>query len=433
MYKRLRNIMSRSGISFRLRRLFRHPAVSGSIAASLFGQATLIISGPVTARLLGVTGRGELAILTIIAGIGSQIGAAGLPTAVAFTIARQHTSARAVLRVVTRTWVSLCLGAGILSGAAVILLPARPESVAWVAPLVAVLVVSTMTWALIFACLQGEGRFLWLNLLRPVYSTVVAVSLMGVLLSGRGATVTMVLGVLVAVNVATCVAGGFVVRASRLESSLTASVTARSMIKYGLASLAGGTQPLDSLSVDQAVVGVLLSRRQLGLYVVGSAFNNLASVLLSGLGTVALQRIASERDQGARRRAMKKVAVSSILIATFVTVVVELIVPTVLPLAFGAAFVGALPAARILIVAGFFLSIRRMLVVLLQAIGRPGHTGFGEAVGIGTLLMLAVVLIPAFGLIGASSALVGAAVAADVYLIVALRERRAARPSSADG
>ncbi len=395
-------------------------AMWGSVAAGLFGQLTLVVSGPITARLLGVTARGELALLTIVAAFGSQIGAAGLPTAVAYTIAGHHTSARAIMRRVMPTWLALSAVASTLSAAVVLVLPAPQESAAWLAVLVALFVLSMMSFALIVACLQGERRFKHLNLLRPAYSTLAALALLGFLLSGRTATVTQILALLVFASIGACAVGYVVVRSSDVIGSAPSSVSSRTLLRYGLASLPGGTQPLDSLAIDQAAVGLVLSRHELGLYVVASAFNNLASILVSGLGVVALPRIAAEGDRSLRNRSMIRIAIASAGLAAGVTGGVELIVPFVLPLAFGGAFASAVPAARILVLAGFFLALRRILIVFLQALGRPGQTGVGEAVGICTLAFLALVLIPALGLIGASTALAGAAATADVYLVFAL-------------
>ena len=50
-----------------------------------------------------------------------------------------------------------------------------------------------------------------------------------------------------------------------------------------------------------------------------------------------------------------------------------------LPSPFGTAFAGAIAPARILILAGFFMGMRRIFVVFLQSVGRPGRTVVGEA------------------------------------------------------
>ena len=65
---------------------------------------------------------------------------------------------------------------------------------------------------------------------------------------------------------------------------------------------------------------------------------------------------------------------------------------------------------------------RRILVVFLQALGRPGHTGVGEGVALVALLGLALILTPTFGLIGASASLLGAAMLASLYLLWTIKK-----------
>ena len=372
-----------------------------------------------------MTGRGELALLAIVFTLSSQLGAVGLPTAVAYTVALRRIPSHVVILAVARTWVALCISAAIAAAAITIAVAHTTPTMSWIeGALVATWVISAMNWTLALACLQGEGRFRAMNWIRPLASAVAAAGLLGLLLSERRATVPVVLSVIVVANVLACLIAAklaFATPSGGLPAPTFVAVP--QLLRYGLASIAGASAPIDSLSVDQAIVGVMLSRAQLGFYVVGGAFNNLSSILISSLGTVALPRIASQTDARARQLLIKRTAVIAVLIALSATLLAEIIVAWLLPLAFGAAFAPAIPAARILIVAGFFLSTRRILVVFLQAVGSPGHTALGEVTALIVLALFAVVLIPTFGLIGASAALAIAAASSNVYLWLALRSR----------
>ena len=361
----------------------------------------------------------------IILTVSSQIGSAGLPTALAYTIALRRTDARTVLTTIAPTWLSLCAAAG-LAGAAATLVVGRAasSSVGLDAVLVAVWVVSAMTLRLALACLQGEGRFRALNWARPIATTAQAAGVLCLFLVERRAPVSQVLAVIVLSNVVACLLTSKLALATNpRDPHVTPPIRVRQLLRYGLASIVGASSPLDTLSIDQVVVGVLLSRAQLGLYVVGGAFNNLPTLLISSLGTIALPRVAGEPPGKERNRLMKRTAIIAILVAAGTTVFAEIIVAWLLPLAFGASFAPAIPASRVLIVAGFFLSIRRILVVFLQAVGRPGHTAVGEATALGVLAVAAVLLVPPLGIVGAGCALVLAGVASDGYLVLVLRGR----------
>ena len=396
----------------------------GSLAASVFSQGMLLLSGPATARLLGVTGRGEYALLIIIATFGGFFGGAGLPTAITYTLASQHVSARAILRVVASTWLRLCLAAGLLSALAVLVIAHRDTFSAqcFDAVLVALCVIAGMTAQLILACIQGEHRFRALNLLRSVFVTLSAVSLVTLWLVVRHAGVEVALGVNAAAYFAVCLVGGGFIAVTSHAPSGDVNVSTRFLMRYGLASLAGGNAPLETLQIDQAVVGLVLSRYALGLYAVGSAFDNLPGILVSGVGMIALPRMASAHDRGSRIAVMKRSLLLAALLAGVATVFAEAIVGWLLPVAFGEAFAPAVVPARVLILAGFFMGMRRIFVAFLQGGGRPGQTGVGEILALATLLLLAALLVPALGLVGASLALLGAALASNIYLLWALRD-----------
>lgn len=396
----------------------------GALAASMFAQGMLLLSGPASARLLGVAGRGEYALLIIIVTFGTFFGGAGIPTAVSYSLASQRVPARYVLRVVAPTWIRLCLGAGALSALAVFLIVRGSTSAPrWLeALLVAVCVVSAMTGQLILACVQGGHHFRALNILRPFVITLTALSLIVVWLLVRHVGVAVPLGIVTAANAAGCIAGGIFLAVEPGVSNEGTAVSMRGLVRYGLASLAGGNAPLETLQIDQAVVGLLLSRYDLGLYAVGSAFDNLPGILVSGVGMIALPRLASAKSNSGRDTIMKRALLLSVLLAGAATVFTEIIVGWLLPAAFGNAFAGAVLPARVLILAGFFMGMRRILVVFLQGIGRPGRTGVGETVALVALVALAAFLVPLLGLVGASLSLLGAAISANTYLLWALRD-----------
>ena len=66
----------------------RRRKVLMSIAVGIIGQLILLISGILSARMLGVEGRGHLAILVLFAMVISQIGTFGLTKSVTFYISK---------------------------------------------------------------------------------------------------------------------------------------------------------------------------------------------------------------------------------------------------------------------------------------------------------------------------------------------------------
>lgn len=399
-------------------------AYVGAMAASIVGQAAVGVSGPATARLLGPEGRGELALMAILVVLGASLITAGLPNAVAYTIARQGVSARSVLRLIGRLWLRLAAVAAAMCIVALVLLASRrpASSLPLEAPLVALWCVSTAAWALLLACLQGERRLGVLNWLRPLAPVVSAAGTLSLLLAVHHASVVVVLTVLVACSTAALLAGIWVGTRHLRDEGPAPAASTRPLLQYGLRSLIGANAPVEAYSLDQAAVALFLSTSQLGIYVVATAFDNLPSLLVFGLGTIALPRLAAERDDRLRRRRLFRLSLWTVGVASLTTMLAEILVGILLPLLFGSAFLQALPVARVLIIAGFFLALRRMLVVFLQALGRPGRTTIAEIAAIAALFVFATVLIPPFGLLGAAAALLLAAVASTAYLVWTLRD-----------
>jgi O-antigen/teichoic acid export membrane protein len=406
-----------------MRSLARNRASLGAVAGGLVAQAMLVISGPATARLLGVAGRGRLALLIIIVSITGQIAALGLPTAVAYATSSSRVPAVQLLQLLSRAWVSLCLIAATVAGTIAFLVSRVDQSSSgWVEALLAgILVVSNMSFALMFGCLQGERRFGSTNWLIIVNASLPAVILFALLVLVHHTSVRVVLGTLLVANATACILSAYLVMARARRPNVKTCVTVRSLARFGLAALPAANAPLETLSLDQAAVGAILTRPQLGLYAVAAAFDNLPSILVSTYGTVALTRITAETDLAARRHLIRRTAVGAAFIAGGASLFAEVIVGWLLPAAFGTSFSPAIPVARVLIVAGFFLSFRRILVIFLQAAGRPGRTAPGEAIALATLALAAVILVPLLGLIGAACALILAALVADAYLLWMLR------------
>lgn len=398
-----------------------NPSV-GSLAASLLGQATLVVSGPASARLLGVSGRGEFALLLIVAVLASQLGAAGVPAATAFTLASNGEPARGLIARIAAAFSWQCAVAATATIAAVVLIVGdHTPLLIWLeASLTAIWVATSMIWQLIMGCLQGEQRYKAMNSLRSTPALATAVGLGTCYLVTRHTGVLTILSITVIATVTTCAIAIWVF-VSGAPAASRSPTSYRTLLRYGVRSIAGTSAPLESFSIDQALVGLLLTRRDLGLYAVASSFNNFPSIITAGLGTIAFPRIAAERSTPNKLRLLRVAAAEAIALAAATTIATEAVVGFVLPIAFGEAYAPATQAARILILAGFLFAVRRTLVAFLNAIARPGSGSVGEAISLVVLGLCAIALVPPMKLTGAALALLLAALIGDLYLAVMLR------------
>src|ERR1700674_1016482 len=138
----------------------------GSILTAVVGQALLIVSGILFARLLGPANRGYLALLLLLPAIFSQLGNFGLPVAASYFIARGHTR-NGILKTLIRPAAALLAILVILQAVALIwYLRGKPPDVLRAGLITLVAVPAMFVQDIGLGILQGEQRFRTFNLLR---------------------------------------------------------------------------------------------------------------------------------------------------------------------------------------------------------------------------------------------------------------------------
>src|SRR5262249_5603928 len=141
-------------------------AVAGSLAATALAQLSLLVSGVLTARMLGVEDRGHLALFTLIPAILGLIGGLGAPVAVTYFVA-SGSDARHVLSVLRPILVAQFLVLTPIQAALIFLLFRNSDpdvrQAAWISlPVLPAVLVQAYS----VAVLQGQRRFRSLNLFR---------------------------------------------------------------------------------------------------------------------------------------------------------------------------------------------------------------------------------------------------------------------------
>ena len=254
---------------------------------------------------------------------------------------------------------------------------------------------------LAFACLQGEQRFVTLAVLQSVPAGWYAAVLCVLLLVGTGG-VSGVATVYFAGWLAVAVAGLVLVwsRTSTGYRRDALPVAGSRVRAYARRAMIASAAPIDGLAIDQLMLGLLVTHRDLGLYVVGYAFATACSAPLVAVSVMVAPRLAAATPQAARPAA-RRWLVLALAAGCAGAVLLELVVGFVLPWAFGDDAQAAVPVARILILAGLALGLRRVGAAVLLGLGRPGAGTIAEVAGF-------VVLLAAFP-VGASVSVSGAA------------------------
>ena len=196
-------------------------------------------------------------------------------------------------------------------------------------------------------------------------------------------------------------------------------------MSFSLKALLGSVTPLQGLQIDQAIVGIFISRRALGLYVVAVAFTNLPRFLSQSIGLVAYPHFAAMRDAHDRARGVIRFVGMTLLLCGASIIVIELALPTLVPFLFGKAFEDAVGVAQILLISALLFGIRRVLSECARGAGRPALGSVAEAISLISLFP-ALSLFFHSGAKGVALALVVAAAAGLIGIIVGWVARPAA-------
>jgi O-antigen/teichoic acid export membrane protein len=392
---------------------------AASVLAGFAGQAMILISGVLAARILGAEGRGQLALFWLVALSLSQLGTLGLPLATAYWIAKDPRSARSITRSVLWPAAVQVVVLLILQAVALAFIAAGESSEVQTAAILTLGVVpGALAYQYALAILQGQGRFRGFNVIRLIPPVLYAAGVLALFLADAGdlpsiAAVWMA-GYLLAGIAGTLFALGGLPR-------LSGAVPDRSeMLKFGLKGVLGSVTPVETLQLDQAVVGLFISPTALGLYVVGLAFTNLPRLVGQSIGIVAYPHVARQPDPDAAWREMWKFFAAAAAACGVLVVALEATVGWLLPLFFEDEFSDSVRLARVLLIGALFISVRRVLADGARGLGLPGLGTLAELVNWAAVIVALALLVPAFDELGAALAVTAASALGLLVLVTAL-------------
>ena len=391
-----------------------------SVGSGLLSQAALVVSGILVARTLGVTNRGHLALLTVVATGLAFVGLFGVPDALSYYISRNRPAARTL----ARRLLALVLGqvaALVVVLAAVLALVVEGEATG--IKLAAVVMVGWIPGFVAYmyglAVLQAERRFVAFNSLRFVPAGLYAVLVVAVVLAGRSSVAAYACAWAVAFGAAGTAAACLAVRAIR-GATAPAAERVRDVAAFGARGAIGQVSLAETFRVDQLVAGLFVGTAPLGLYAVAAAFTTLPMIVAMSIGMVAYPHVAAELDRAAGRRIVVRYLALTVAVSVALVAALELLLPVILPWLFGSDFAPAVPSARILVFGGIALAARRILSDGVRGLGRPAAGTFAELASWAVLVPLLAVLTPLYGISGVAAAVVSSAFVGVAFLAVSL-------------
>ncbi|GAA1747389.1 lipopolysaccharide biosynthesis protein [Aeromicrobium alkaliterrae] len=396
------------------------------IGAGFIIQGLVTISGIVSARLLGVEGRGEVALVIALGGMATQLTLGGsLANSVAVSLADRGVRARDGLRHLVPTWVGLGVAGSVPFGVLFIFLHGDPGAtyVWWLGFMVVMMALQGMGFRLVTNALLGESapmnRVAVATLLPQALSTTTLVILFVAVRESTALVVTVVMATSLAIGLIVSV---LLLRPARLpKDDETDRVEGRKLWRMTRSTYVSSIGPIDGLSLDRALIGAMLGTAALGLYAAAIALAALTSTLASGMAAVLLPRIAgAQRDPAAEHRLVVRWLGATALMLAVVGLLVAAIAKPVIEIAFGQEFAAAVPIAYWLIAASALLGYRRILIAVLQGRQRGGSASWIE-LALTPVVVLGIVVAARMGEpVGAGIAMFAVAVCAVLALGVAV-------------
>ena len=196
---------------------------------------------------------------------------------------------------------------------------------------------------------------------------------------------------------------------------------ARDGVSFGMKSWLGGLAQLANGRLDQVLMITLVPPRQLGLYAVATTISGAFGPLAGAVSPPLMARI------GAGERYLMPQAVRMTVTVTVLTALaVGILTPILLPLLFGQEFRAATPMAMVLLAASVPLAGASVLSTALQADGAPLIPSMGEGIAlVVTVVGLAVLLRPLQGMGAAIVSLAAYGASFLFQLVMATRRIRA--------
>lgn len=384
----------------------RTVASLASVNVAVFAAA--LITGPLQGHALGPTGRGEVAEVLVPMSLASVLGEFGL----GMFATREAARGRSVgLLLGTVGGIFLIVGAaiGLSSNVLATLIVGHREPVHHLLMIGFILVPLGLLGNLTSGMCGGLQKWRAYNLSRlipPVGAGVAMLILfvLGSLTVTTAVCVTFVMSGLALVPLLWALRGG---GRLRFQASL-----AREGVRFGskswLSTLLGST----ATQVLQLMMIAFVGPLQLGLFATAINVASSGDMLSTSVASAIFPRVATG-DHALTARAARV----TILLVGSCCVIVGLVSPLLLPLAFGQHFRGSVPMVEILLVAIVATAASSIYGAALLGAGRPGITLAGDALCLTVLASCLVLLLPTIGGIGAAVAYSTGLMAVTIYLI----------------
>lgn len=399
-----------------------------SFLSGIVLQFLLLVSGIIAARALGEEGRGQQALILIVALTASQVALFGLPLALTYEAAKGQRLARSWLAHIAP--VALAQTVLVLTVYVVVMFWIFSDRVPLAAAIITIPTLPAVLWqAYGLAVLQGHHQFRALHFFRLTPPAMYTFGLVGVHAIFED-NLFAVMAVWSLSNIVGAVSTQAYIsytgrQASEKLGALEVELPNRTgMARFGVTAFLGASSPLEVFRVDQLAVGAILTTADLALYTTALAFCNFPRFLTLALGLTAYARISALKAPGQRNRMVAKYAVVGTAVAIGVSAPLAIFAGPLINLTFGPEFAAATTVTQVLLGATVLLCSRRILSDCLRGAGLPGAGSVAEITSLIVLVPATLLFVPTEGLTGFAYAMVASYLSGLLAILIYWTRRR---------
>lgn len=376
----------------------------GSFLAAGGIQIANLATGILAARLLLPEGRGELTILLLWPILIADLGSCSLNTSVNYHTARKDHTPKQIWAGAVFLIAALC---PVLIAVYLVLVPyiyggQRPEVIT-LAVIGAALIPAYLFALSLMALFQGGQKFSAYNLLRAlVHFGYLGFAALLLLLTGPSLA-SFVYAYLGAHILVLGIAVWLGWKNGWLSLKPVYAII-RSLTVYGLRAHVGVVLAVANRRLDQLIISVALAATDLGFYVVAMTIEAPIFLAATTMELLLFPKIAQQSQEGGRQEVLGRYFRAALIIVVPAIIAFVILAPWLIEIVFGAAYLPATDAARILALSGIGYTLKIMLTTYMRASNKMRIVTQSEGVGIVVTVASLAVLLPWLGLIGAAIA-----------------------------
>ena len=390
----------------------------GTAATNVAIAGLGVVTSIVAARLLGPTGRGELAAILNWPAFFTSLGAFGVMNAAGYYCGRYPSQ---VGRTFGSAWVFLLLISIPVMVGGYWLMPwmmrAQSASTVEASRIMLLLVLVQLVGGLPYWVLQGLGKFNIWNAMRLQMPFVWLIVLAVAAYVSPYSAAFVAFGYLAGMVIHNLV-WNFVMFHNVAVRFQADPGRLRELLQYGLPSVLGSVPNQLNQRLDQLLIMAMLPAKMLGFYVVAVVWSDAFHPLMSAVAQIIFPRLASVHDRHLQAEILQRSLRVCVTAACVLTIILFAFTPFGLTLIFGSTFAPSVPVALVLVFAGGISSLKLVAGEALRGMGLPRHSMFSEFVGFGVGVPLLLVLLPRYQLTGVAFASLGGCLSALVASLI---------------